>query len=55
MFTTDKTVDSIFSEEMYKEALDPKALWVIPKGFHGGTFYVNKGAYRAKLIEFVEK
>lgn len=51
----DKTVDSIFSEEMYREAADPKTLWIIPKGFHGGTFYVNKGAYRAKLIEFVEQ
>lgn len=51
----DKTVDSIFSEEMYKEAIEPKELWMIPKGFHGGTFYVNKGAYRAKLIEYVEK
>jgi len=50
----DRTVESIFSKEMYSEALEPKTLWIIPKSFHGGTFYVNKGEYRAKLIDHLE-
>jgi len=51
----DRTVESQFSKEMFEEALEPKSLWIIPKGYHGGSFYINKGEYRAKLIEFLEK
>lgn len=50
----DKAVESVFSEEMFAEASQPKELWLIPNGTHGSTFYINKGDYRAKMINFIE-
>jgi fermentation-respiration switch protein FrsA (DUF1100 family) len=50
----DQVVESVFSEEMFSEAAEPKELWLIPNGTHGSSFYVNKGEYRTKLIDFIE-
>jgi fermentation-respiration switch protein FrsA (DUF1100 family) len=51
----DRTVEPAFSEEMFAEAGDPKDIWRIPKGTHGSTFFINRGEYREKLIQFLEK
>jgi fermentation-respiration switch protein FrsA (DUF1100 family) len=51
----DTVVEPIFSEEMYSKAAQPKELWLIPKGTHGSTFYINNGEYRNRLIDFIEK
>lgn len=50
----DKTIELIFSEEMFAEAKEPKFFWKIPKGTHGSTFYINNGEYRDKLIQFLK-
>lgn len=51
----DRTVEPIFSKEMFAESANPKDLWLIPNGTHGSTFFINRGEYREKLIQFIEK
>lgn len=51
----DRIIESRFSEEMYEKAREPKELWIIPGGRHIATFHQNKGEYRKRLVEYLER
>lgn len=49
----DQVVDPKWSEELFAQSLQPKELWKIPKANHIQTFWVEKGLYRYKLLEYL--
>lgn len=43
------------SERMYKEAKEPKELWIVPGGGHGNLYEVNSGQLREQLLSFLSR
>lgn len=41
-------------KKLFAKASEPKQLWLLPEGHHGDSFFTEKGAYRKKLIEYIE-
>ena len=43
------------AEELFKNAKEPKSIWIIKDAFHGGTISAAGGDYQKRLIEFFDK
>lgn len=40
-------------KDLYARAKEPKQLWLLPKGSHGDSFFTEDGAYRQKLLDYL--
>lgn len=50
----DRVVSIENTYSMFKEAKEPKQLWVIPSGAHGDTYFAHDRKYRELLLDYLE-
>ncbi|MGZ3746319.1 MAG: alpha/beta hydrolase [Pseudobdellovibrionaceae bacterium] len=41
-------------KKLYAKAKEPKRLWLLPKAYHGDSFFTEDGLYRQKLLDYLE-
>jgi hypothetical protein len=51
---SDGIVDARFGRRLYALARPPKELWIVPGGLHVDALQREGGAYRERLLRFVE-
>lgn len=53
--TRDRTIPCRHSEELFREAIGPKQLWIVPRAGHTGAFGTEPAEFQRRVLAFFAK